>query len=133
VTARARCSSCDYESMHPTYAAASTALFAHYDTAHTDRPAPAELHQLPAVEWHRQALQAIHALAATGEPFVIADVQKYGVTDPPQPRTDWPKVTAEAEQLGWIEHCGYAKSTRPTVRGSAVRQWRGTFAVRRAS
>lgn len=90
------------------------------------------VHQLPAVDWHTQALQAVHALAAKGDPFVISQVIEYGVPDAPNPRTDWSRIQGEAESLGWIEQTGrMGRSVRPTTKGSPCAEWRGTYAVTR--
>ena len=126
------CATCGAKMSHPTIQGISDQLWQHHATAHRGEPLPA-LTQLPAVSWHRTALDAIHTLAATGRPFVIADVIELGVGDPANPRTDWPKVTAEAQALGWIEPHGYAQSTRPTAKSSAVRQWIGTYAAKRGA
>lgn len=93
---------------------------------------PTPIHQLPTVDWHSQALQAIRALATKGEPFVISQVIEFGVPDAPNPRTDWSRVQKEAENLGWIEQTGrLGRSVRPTTKGSPVAEWRGTYAMTR--
>jgi hypothetical protein len=107
-------------------------LWNHHAHDHLDEPLPA-VTQILGYDWHRQALEAIRTLAATGKPFVISDVIELGVGDPVNPRTDWPKVTDEAKRLGWIEHAGFAQSSRPTARSSAVRQWKGTYAATRGA
>ena len=132
MTALASCRDCDWEQPAATYGAASNALWTHYLDTHTNLPAPAEVKQLPAVDWHAQALAAIRTLSATGKPLVISQVIDLGVPDAPNPRTDWAKVQREAESFGWIEKTGaLGHSVRPTTKGSPVTEWRGTFAVRR--
>lgn len=108
-------------------------LWQHELEKHRGQPASA-LHQLPTVEWHTQAMQAIRALAMKGEPFVISQVIEFGVPDAPNPRTDWSRVQKEAENLGWIEQTGrLGRSVRPTTKGSPVAEWRGTYAATRRS
>lgn len=90
--------------------------------------------QLPGVDWHEQALQAVRALAATGEPFVISQVIEYGVPDAPNPRTDWANIQREAEAFGWIIATGkLGHSVRPTTKGSPCTEWVGTYAATRRS
>lgn len=106
-------------------------LYDHHTRHHAPTP---NVGQLPAVDWRRQALDAIRQLAATGRPFVISQVIHYGVPDPPNPRTDWPRIQADAVALGWIEPTGaLGHSIRPTTKGSAVTEWRGTSAARDAT
>ena len=123
----AKCHECSWE-IHGTVP--GTALHAwrtHHDRVHGDATT---VTQLPGVDWHTQALQAIRALAAKGEPFVISQIIEYGVPDAPNPRTDYANVQREAETLGWIEQTGrLGRSVRPTTKGSPVAEWRGTWAA----
>ena len=113
--------------------ALSDLLWAHDAEAHRGEPAAA-IRQLPGVDWHTQALQAIRALAAKGEPFVISQIIEYGVPDAPHPRTDYANVQREAETRGWIEQTGrLGRSVRPTTKGSPVAEWVGTYAARRGA
>jgi hypothetical protein len=126
----ARCGECSWE-VHDLPPGTGTAAWqTHHDRTHGDAET---LHQLPGVEWHEQALQAIRTLAATGQPFVISQVIKLGVPDAPNPRTDWSRIQGEAEALGLIEQTGrLGHSIRPTAKGSPCAEWIGTFAARRA-
>ena len=100
----------------------------HHRAEHTEQ------HQLPSVTWREQAMLAMRALAARGEPFVISQVIDYGVPDAPNPRTDWSNIQKEAVALGWIEATGrLGHSVRPSTKGSPVTEWRGTYAARRVA
>lgn len=110
------------------------AMWAHDEIDHRNGQL-ADIHQLPAVGWHRQALTAILDFASKGEPFVIsAALLAHGVPDAPNPRTDYSNIQREAVSNGWIEPTGkHGKSVRPTTKGSGVTEWRGTARVRRVA
>jgi hypothetical protein len=113
--------------------ALSDRLWAHYAKSHRGEPLPV-VTQLPAVDWHTEALRAVRALAAKGEPFVISQVLEYGVPDAPNPRTDWSRIQREAKDLGWIEETGrLGRSVRPTTKSSPCAEWIGTYAARRGA
>src|SRR5881394_2549514 len=87
-----------------------------HDATHRDVEV---IRQLPTVDWHGLALQAVRELAASGKPFVISEVIRLGVPDAPSPRTDWANIQREAEALGWIKATGrLGRSIRPTTKRS---------------
>jgi len=74
--------------------------------------------------WLDGALRAIETLAATGRTFQAYDLLALGVAEPDRPAA-WGAAFYAAKAKGLIESVGYAPSKRPTVRGSACREWRG--------
>lgn len=127
----ATCATCG-ERIHVTRLGGHDELWEHDLREH--RGQQAEVTQMPAVTWHEQAMQGIKTLALSGKPFVISDVISLGVPDAPHPRTDWPRVTNEARDLGWIEQTGrLGHSARPSTKGSPVAEWRGTTKARNAA
>lgn len=109
--------------------AALTAWRNHHDRTHNGQGVT----QLHGVTFHEQALLALRALAETGQPFTVGQAHPMVAIAPTNPRTDWEVARKDAERLGWIEWAGtYADSIVPTTKGSAVKVWVGTYAVRRA-
>jgi hypothetical protein len=89
--------------------------------------------QLPGVTFHEQALLALRSLAETGRPFTVGEAHPMVSIPPTNPRTDWEVARKDAERLGWIEWTKtYADSIVPSTKGSAVKVWQGTYAVRRS-
>lgn len=127
----AKCFECGWDVQNlPAGTAAYNAWLSHRSNVHSEGRT---VTQLPGVDWHTQALQAVRALAATGKPFVISQVIELGVPDAPNPRTDWARIQGEAEALGLIEQTGrLGHSVRPTTKGSPCAEWIGTYAARRA-
>jgi len=74
--------------------------------------------------WLDGALRAIETLAATGRTFQAYDLVALGVAEPDRPAA-WGAAFSAAKAKGLIERVGYARSKRPTVRGSACAEWRG--------
>lgn len=74
--------------------------------------------------WLDGALRAIETLAATGRTFQAYDLVALGVAEPDRPAA-WGAAFSAAKAKGLIVRVGYAQSKRPTVRGSACREWRG--------
>lgn len=101
---------------------------------------PQPVQQLAHVDWWTHAIDGIAQLAReslrTGEPFTVYEVTKYGVGEPSNPRTDWGKVTRDAEHQQLIIHATDGEgrhlagpSKRPGVNGSLVSLWRPGPAV----
>lgn len=90
--------------------------------------------QLPGVPFHEQALLALRTLAMSGRDFTVGEAHELVSMPAPNPRTDWEVARKEAERLGWIESTGtYADSIVPSTKGSAVKVWRGTYAMTRGA
>jgi hypothetical protein len=92
--------------------------------------------QLPSVEWRTRALDALVQLAATKATFTVFEIAEYGVGEPPAPRTDWGKLTRDAEHMGFIRHARdnegrelSARSQRPATKGSLVSVWTAGKAI----
>lgn len=109
---------------------ALTAWRNHHDRTHSGDET---VHQLPTVTFHEQALQALLALAKSGRKFTVGEAHPMVAIPPTNPRTDWEVARKDAERLGWLEWTGeYTESIVPSTKGSAVKVWQGTYAVRRA-
>ena len=132
MTARARCGLCSWEFDAATSDQAARVGWLHYDRNHAAQPPAATITQLPNVTFREQALAAIKALAVTGRDFTVGEAHQMVSVQPANPRTDWETARKEAERLGWIQWAGtYADSIVPSTKGSAVKVWRGTYAVTR--
>lgn len=124
--------------------AADAARVRHEARRHLSTPPSTPLHQLgqPAepiaqlanVDWWARAIDGLTQLAresmATGEPFTIYEVSRFGVGEPLNPRTDWGKFARDAEHLRLIVHARDEKgrelstrSVRPATKGSLVALW----------
>lgn len=64
-------------------------------------------------------------LACTGDPFDSADVRSLGVPEPADPH-HWGLVYANLHRRGEITLVGFTVSSRVSLRGTAVRRWRGS-------
>lgn len=74
--------------------------------------------------WARTCDAGIAELARRGHPFEAWDLVALGVPEPEQP-SRWGARLRAAAKAGTIEPAGAGPSSRPTVRGSLVRRWRG--------
>lgn len=80
--------------------------------------------------WRSCAMQAIEALAATGEEFQSYDlVLRYGLSEPAHPN-QWGPLLRSAARAGLICKAGVAESKRPETNKSLTRTWRGAKPVR---
>jgi hypothetical protein len=75
-------------------------------------------------EWRKKAVLAVATLAARGRVFAAYDLTQLDV-DEPANHHRWGAVINLCAKHGLIESAGYGPSPRPTVKGSAVRFWRG--------
>jgi len=124
------CRSCNGSHTAPTMQTVSDLLWRCYQETRYDG---ATIHQLAQVTFREQALTAIRSLACTGKPFTIGECHELVTVKPVNPQTEWPAVTREAVALGWIVEHGFTTSVVATTKGSAVRQWIGTYAAQRAA
>lgn len=74
--------------------------------------------------WSSTADAAIAELARRGHPFEAFDLVALGVPEP-EHASRWGARLRAAAKAGLIEPAGAGPSSRPTVRGSLVRRWRG--------
>lgn len=75
--------------------------------------------------WLDCALRAIRDLAATTtEPFQAYDLVTVMGLPEPEKSSHWGALFSRAQSDDLIRAAGYAKSKRPTVKGSACAQWR---------
>lgn len=74
--------------------------------------------------WATTCDAAIAELAHRGRPFEAWDLVALGVPEPEHP-SRWGARLRAAAKAGLIEPAGAGPSSRPTVRGSLVRRWRG--------
>lgn len=126
-----RCATCGASFAGTTAQQVSDKLWEHDEIDHRQSSLTL-VTQLPAVTFHRQALDAILTLAQTGREFTIGDAHELVTIPPANPRTDWPKATREAQDRGWITHTGrYTKSAVTRTKGSAVAIWTGTAEARK--
>lgn len=107
-----------------------------WDCDRADRGLPADyasnVAQLLSVSFHEQAVRAIKALAMTGRNFTVGEAHQMVSVEPANPRTDWETARKDAERLGYIEWTGeFAESVVPTSKHSAVKVWKGAFAMTR--
>ena len=75
--------------------------------------------------WRAVAEAAILELASAGAPFDSADVRALGVPEP-QDSHWWGLVYSSLHRRGLISLVGFTVSTRISLRGTAVRRWRGS-------
>lgn len=94
------------------------------------------IRQFPSVEWRTRALDAIAQLAAAKSTFTIFEIAEYGVGEPPAPRTDWGRLTRDAQDFGLIKHAKdsagrdlTARSQRPATKNSLVFVWTAGKAI----
>ncbi len=80
-------------------------------------------------DWLVSAVTAIEAIAATGRDFQAFDLIELGLPEPDHP-CRWGAVFGLAARRGLITSVGSARSKRPTTKGSLMRVWRGTEAVK---
>lgn len=123
---------------------AQQALDAHQQRQHSDlvsKPeldpephVPVPVQQLANADWWTQAIDGIGKLAQeslrTGEPFTVYDIARHGIGEPANPRTDWGKLTRDAQHLRLIAHATDSegrelttRSHRPATKSSLVFQW----------
>lgn len=75
--------------------------------------------------WMEIGLQAIRAIAKTGDEFQAFDlVQRYHIPEPDTPQR-WGPLLASAAREGLIVATGAAPSRRPSTARSLTRTWRG--------
>lgn len=75
--------------------------------------------------WIRTALQAVRALAKTGQEFQAYDlVEIYAIPEPDHPNR-WGALLTRASRDGLIVAVGAAPSRRPATARSLTRTWRG--------
>lgn len=74
--------------------------------------------------WAATCDAAIAELARRGRPFEAFALVELGVPEPEHP-SRWGARLRAAAKAGLIEAAGAGPSSRPTVRGSLVRRWRG--------
>jgi hypothetical protein len=82
-------------------------------------------HVAPADTWRRAAIAAIADLAKGGCVFEAYDVIVHGDCGEPDHPSRWGAVFNLCAKAELIELAGYGPSSRPTVKSSAVRFWRG--------
>lgn len=82
--------------------------------------------------WRAAALNGLQELARTGEVFEAYDLILLGVPEP-EHSSRWGALFNAAARAGIITAAGFGPSKRPTVRGSALRLWRGTDLSRRST
>lgn len=75
--------------------------------------------------WRALAETAILELATTGQPFDSADVRALGVPEPADHHW-WGTVYSGLHRRGLICLVGFTVSPRISLRGTAVRRWRGS-------
>jgi hypothetical protein len=80
-------------------------------------------HCPPGDAWRVAAVRAIADHAASGVPFEAYDLATH-IGEPDHP-SRWGAVFQLCAKAGLIELAGFGNSGRPTVKGSAVRFWRG--------
>jgi hypothetical protein len=74
------------------------------------------------------------AAAATGRAFTLYEIADANqLPEPPHPRAHWGRLATLLREAGYTRAAGWATSSRPTARHSAVRTWRGTTAARKAA
>jgi hypothetical protein len=81
-------------------------------------------HIPPGDPWRADATRLIGRLASDHVVFEAYDLIKAGLTEPDHP-SRWGAVFSHCAKAGLIELVGYGPSSRPTVKSSAVRFWRG--------
>lgn len=80
-------------------------------------------------DWWSRASRAVDYLASTGRPFTAYDlVQQCGIEEPDRPSSQWGSLFSAKRSQGVIEHAGFVRSPRPSVKGSACSQWIGRSA-----
>lgn len=80
-------------------------------------------HCPPADAWRQAAVRAIADHAASGQPFEAYDLVAH-IGEPDHP-SRWGPVFGLCARAGLIELAGSGPSSRPTVKSSLVRFWRG--------
>lgn len=83
-----------------------------------------------AEQWESAAEHLIRAAAATGHPFLVADILRPIGEHPTPGRRQYVngQITNRIAGEGWIRHApdSAAQSTKPTSNSSLVRRWVGT-------
>lgn len=80
-------------------------------------------------EWRQTALDAVRQLAGAGEVFEAYDLIRLGVPEPDH-SSQWGALFNAAAKAGVITTAGTGPSSRPTVKKSLTRFWRGTTLAR---
>lgn len=81
-------------------------------------------HCPPGDVWRRKAVAMIADHAKSGVAFEAYDLVISGCPEPDHP-SRWGAVFGLCARNGLIELAGFGSSSRPTVKSSAVRFWRG--------
>ncbi|MDH6226241.1 hypothetical protein [Streptomyces sp. MJP52] len=85
------------------------------------------------ITWAAACQAAIAEMARRGKPFQAADLLAEGLVDEPDHPSRWGGQFSIAAHAGVIEHAGYVRSKRATVKSSICQQWIGTATARRAA
>lgn len=83
---------------------------------------PAVLEDL---DWADDAMDALEAQAATGDPFDAYQMQQRQCLRDPDSPNQWGPLFREASRRGIIRAVGYHESQRPGRSGGACRVWVG--------
>jgi len=84
------------------------------------------------LDWMADAMDALTATAATGEPFTAYTLTQAGLRQPPSPAM-WGVLFREASRLRLITHRGWVPSQRPGRKGGVCSQWRARRIATRAA
>ncbi|MDH6224309.1 hypothetical protein [Streptomyces sp. MJP52] len=85
------------------------------------------------ITWAAACQNGIAEMARRGTPFQAADLVREGLVDEPEHPAMWGPQFGIAAKAGVIEHAGYVRSKRATVKSSICQQWIGTAAYRTAA
>lgn len=107
-------------------------LSEHYDARHNPLRPPVPEIDLngPGQDWHTRAMTAVRQFARSGNEFTMYQVSQIA-GEPANPKSDWGTFAREVNHLKIASPVRFAKSDRPTSKGSALNVWRGIPATQR--
>jgi hypothetical protein len=117
------CSRCPWSIAVETDAEKQRRESVHASSAHGIKAPVVERH-LTGLSWQEAAVDAVRAVAARGGKFQLHEaLTEFGIADPPDARTALGKFATLLHDLGIVHPCGFAPSTRPGTKKSALRVW----------
>jgi hypothetical protein len=119
----ATCPRCPWEQAFETQAEADRKAAVHAERSHGIKT-PVEQRLLTGLAWQDAAIDAVRAVAARGEKFMLYDaLVEFGIAETPSAKTAHGRLAQLVHDTGICHPCGYANSPRKATKSSAVRVW----------
>jgi predicted small metal-binding protein len=119
----ATCPRCPWEQAFETQAEADRKAAVHAERSHGIKT-PIEPRLLTGLAWQDAAIDAVRAVAARGEKFTLHDaLTEFGIADTPNARTAHGRLAQLCHDTGICHPTGWATSSRPGTKKSALRVW----------